>query len=88
MTGWMILFMSINDKQYNISFIGICIVIISVICIRTQFMITEKQYIRGMIPHHSMAVHMSKKLLNKKNINDTQEKEIEYMKLKNVNNDV
>lgn len=96
MTGWMLLFMSINDKQYKISFIGVCIIIISIICIRTQFMITEKQYIRGMIPHHSMAVHMSKKLLNKKNnmseflknIVDTQEKEIEYMKLKIVNNDV
>jgi uncharacterized protein (DUF305 family) len=42
----------------------------------------------GMIPHHSMAVHMSKKLLEKennigdflKNIINTQEKEITFMK--------
>jgi uncharacterized protein (DUF305 family) len=41
-----------------------------------------------MIPHHSMAIHMSKKLLKKQNnvkpflenIIDTQEKEIDYMK--------
>ena len=35
--------------------------------IRTQFIITEKQYKLGMIPHYSMAIHMSKKLLEKKN---------------------
>jgi uncharacterized protein (DUF305 family) len=43
----------------------------------------------GMIPHHSMAIHMSKKLLNNqapkltefvKNIISSQEKEIDYMK--------
>lgn len=61
--------------------------------IRNQFMISEKQYKLGMIPHHSMAVHMSKKLLNKNNdINDflislinTQENEILFMKNKNEN---
>jgi hypothetical protein len=36
-------------------------------CIRNQFLITERQYKLGMIPHHSMAVHMSKKLLEKEN---------------------
>jgi uncharacterized protein (DUF305 family) len=45
-------------------------------------MISDKQYILGMIPHHSMAVLMSKKLLEDKtsiissfvqNIIDTQE---------------
>jgi uncharacterized protein (DUF305 family) len=42
----------------------------------------------GMIPHHSMAIHMSKKLLEKKNnikpflqeIITTQENEINFMK--------
>jgi uncharacterized protein (DUF305 family) len=41
-----------------------------------------------MIPHHSMAIHMSKKLLEKNppneqfllNLIHTQEKEIEYLK--------
>jgi len=62
-------------------------------------MISEKQYFLGMIPHHSMAVHMSKKLLEKeekkenkntdimsfiKNIIKTQSNEIDYMKEKTV----
>jgi uncharacterized protein (DUF305 family) len=51
-------------------------------------MVTEMQYKLGMIPHHSMAVHMSKKLLEKRNniqpflenIIKTQEKEIQFLK--------
>jgi uncharacterized protein (DUF305 family) len=58
-------------------------------CIRTQFLISESQYKMGMIPHHSMAIHMSRKLLEKgnisissflKNIIKTQENEIILMK--------
>jgi hypothetical protein len=88
MTGWMFLFMGFFDNYYKISLIGLLLVIINIVCIRTQFMVTETQYKLGMIPHHSMAIHMSKKLLNKKNnINNflkniitTQENEIIYMK--------
>ena len=36
-----------------------------IFCIRDQVFIDETQYINGMIPHHSMAVLMSKKLLEK-----------------------
>ena len=36
--------------------------------IRNQIFIDEREYIDGMIPHHSMAVLMSKKLLEK-NVN-------------------
>jgi uncharacterized protein (DUF305 family) len=52
-------------------------------------MVTNEQYILGMIPHHSMAILMSKRLLENQplllntfvsNIITTQEKEIEYMK--------
>ena len=39
-------------------------------CIRTQLFIDEKQYIKGMIPHHSMAVLMSNQLLKKASIKD------------------
>jgi len=46
-------------------FIGLLLVIVNIWCIRTQFLITETQYKLGMIPHHSMAIHMSKKLLEK-----------------------
>jgi uncharacterized protein (DUF305 family) len=64
--------------------------------IRNQSFISPSQYITGMIPHHSMAITMSKRLLekgynleNKKyielkklllNIISTQEREIDILK--------
>ncbi len=33
--------------------------------IRTQTFVTEKQYLNGMIPHHSMAILMSKRIKEK-----------------------
>ena len=65
MIGWMFLFMGLVNKEIGIIFIGLSLVIINIWCIRTQFLITETQYKLGMIPHHSMAVHMSKKILEK-----------------------
>lgn len=89
MSGWMILLMGIYYKELYPILIGLVIVIVFFWCIRVQLLVDTKQYIVGMIPHHSMAVHMSKQLLKKesspldkfvKNIIITQEKEIEYMK--------
>ncbi len=95
MTGWMFLFMGIINKETSIFIIGGLLVVVSTWCIRTQFLITETQYKLGMIPHHSMAVHMSKKLLEKnmttngnntniislaENIIKNQEKEIDILK--------
>lgn len=88
MTGWMFLFMGLYYKERNIVIIGALMVAVNIWCIRTQFLVTETQYKLGMIPHHSMAIHMSKRLLEKenkiapflKNIVDTQEKEIVFMK--------
>lgn len=87
MTGWMLFFMGIYYGEVTNITIGISLVITSIYLIRTQSFIGERQYLSGMIPHHSMAIHMSKKLLEKgslepllKNIVDTQNKEIEYMK--------
>lgn len=91
MTGWMFLFMGIINKETIIIIIGLLLVVANIWCIRTQFLITETQYKLGMIPHHSMAVHMSKKLLEKditntniislaENIIKTQEKEIDVLK--------
>jgi hypothetical protein len=84
MTGWMFLFMGIIYQEIIVFFIGLSLVILNIWCIRNEFLITETQYKLGMIPHHSMAVHMSKKLLEKentissfvKNIIKTQENEI------------
>lgn len=65
MIGWMVLFMGIYYKNINYIIIGILIVIFVFYSIRKQLFITEKQYIKGMIPHHSMAILMSKRLKDK-----------------------
>jgi len=90
MTGWMFLFMGLFYKEISIFFIGLSLILFNIWCIRTQFLITETQYKLGMIPHHSMAVHMSKKLLEKennisqfvRNIIKTQENELLILKNK------
>ena len=88
MTGWMFLFMGLIYQELSVGFIGLSLIIFNIWCIRNQFLITETQYKLGMIPHHSMAVHMSKKLLEKENnistfvenIINTQEDEILILK--------
>ena len=88
MNGWMFLFMGLFYKDFTIFIIGALFTIIIIWSIRTQFLVSEEQYKLGMIPHHSMAIHMSKKLLNKKNkiqhflnnIITTQDEEIKFMK--------
>ena len=87
MTGWMFLFMGLVYREMSVFFVGSSLIIFNIWCIRSQFLITERQYKLGMIPHHSMAVHMSKKLLEKgnislfvKNIIKTQENEILILK--------
>jgi hypothetical protein len=90
MSGWSFLFMGLIYKKINIFFIGLSLVLLNIWCIRTQFLINETQYKLGMIPHHSTAIHMSKKLLEKENtitpflqnIITTQEKEILFLKQK------
>jgi hypothetical protein len=89
MTGWMFLFMGLYYKELYGFLAGLFLVIANLWFIRTQFMVTNEQYMAGMIPHHSMAIHMSKRLLinqpvrEKEFVTDiiqTQEKEIAYMK--------
>lgn len=92
MTGWMFLLMGLLYQEFKILIIGLLMVVVMIWCIRTQFMVSINQYKLGMIPHHSMAIHMSRKLLEKenkkdmnlssflKNIIKTQENEIMFMK--------
>ena len=88
MGGWMIFFMGLYHKEATPTVIGATIAIATFFAIRKQLFVTQDQYVQGMIPHHSMAVHMSRKLLEKgtaykpfvSNIISTQEKEINYMK--------
>lgn len=90
MTGWMFLFMGILDKNFTIILLGLIFIVASFTAIRLQLYVNQKQYLLGMIPHHSMAILMSEKLKEKnndiqpllENIISAQEKEIELMKLK------
>ena len=88
MPGWMFFFMGLFTLQIGKCVFGLIAVIVFFILIRTQAFITEIQYLKGMIPHHSMAILMSKRLEKKPNsiqhlldqIVQTQRKEIIIMK--------
>jgi hypothetical protein len=93
MTVWMFILVGIFYKQIHQLVFGIILATLSFVSIRLQLFITIDQYYLGMIPHHSMAIHMSKQLLKKNNIDDqakifvrniidAQNKEIDLMKLK------
>jgi thiol:disulfide interchange protein len=88
MTGWMLFFMGFFTLNIHKAIGGLMIVLIFFALIRTQLFVTEIQFLKGMIPHHSMAVMMSKRLEKKPNsvqhlldqIIQSQEKEIIIMK--------
>jgi uncharacterized protein (DUF305 family) len=88
MTGWMLFFMGLFTLQVGKTIFGLIVVIIFFALIRTQAFVNEIQYLKGMIPHHSMAILMSKRLEKKPNsiqhlldqIIETQKKEIIIMK--------
>lgn len=90
MTGWMFLFMGVLDKNNFITLFGLILTAGSFYAIRKQLFVDQKQYLLGMIPHHSMAILMSKELQKKENnipklLNDiitNQENEIKFMKEK------
>ncbi|MEP6703466.1 MAG: DUF305 domain-containing protein [Acidobacteriota bacterium] len=67
---------------------GIIVLTLAVVCLRTQAFVGDRQYMRGMIPHHSSAIMTSKhadlrdpavKKLSQ-DIIEAQEKEIALMK--------
>jgi hypothetical protein len=88
MTGWMFFFMGLFSINIYKLIGGAVAAIMFLILIRNQIFVNEIQYLRGMIPHHSMAVMMSKHLQNKPNtishlldqIIQNQQKEIIIMK--------
>ena len=88
MTGWMFFLMGVYYTHSTPIFFGLSVILLGIWLIRTQFLINLTQYKLGMIPHHSMAIFISKKLLEKNPPNNefllslihSQEKEIEYLK--------
>jgi hypothetical protein len=67
MTGWMFCFMGLFMGDMTYALYGLITAGIFFGLIRSQLFITEKEYMRGMIPHHSMAIMMSKKMMKKPN---------------------
>jgi uncharacterized membrane protein YoaT (DUF817 family) len=92
MTGWMFFFMGLHDRKASITLFGLILLVLAVLAIRTQAFVGVQQYLLGMIPHHSMAVHMSQRLLQSgqdltedqshflERLIHTQEEEIRLMK--------
>lgn len=91
MCSWMLLFMGIWYGISNWIIYGLLTVLIVFYLIRTQILTTQSQFIRSMIPHHSMGIKMSEGVIqNNTYINsrlellamdiiETQTKEIEIM---------
>jgi len=79
MCGWSLVLMGIYYININIFTIGIIITAIIIYCIRNQIFIDGTQYLKGMIPHHSMAVLMSKQILEKGNNNYNNNTETKLM---------
>mgnify|MGYP003334121755 CR=1 FL=1 len=90
MCAWMVLFSGIYYKVNKWIISGLISVVIILYLIRTQLLTLQSQFIRSMIPHHSMGILMSEGLLKNKNINpeiemlaldiiETQTREIKIM---------
>jgi len=66
MTAWMI---TLNELYHfhhvKTLIIGIISIVIIIYLIRNQIFVDDKQFINGMIPHHSMALLMSEKIKDK-----------------------
>lgn len=69
MSLWMILFMLLYDNKQKYFYFKFFLILFSiaiiVILIRTQTFVSDTQFLKGMIPHHSMAITMSEKIKDK-----------------------
>jgi len=70
MTGWMFLLQGIAMKHSTYTIMGSVLVVASLFVIRFQILVSQDQYLQGMIPHHSMAVFLSKKQIEKSGNNE------------------
>lgn len=83
-----------HDHQYHVLSVNLYAILLALLAIltylyRNQVAIDDKQYLEGMIEHHSMAVFMSDEILKKtdnydiaklaKNIIQTQNDELKFM---------
>jgi hypothetical protein len=92
MIGWGLLLSGLYYAVPGTTVLGAIVVIFTLILIRRQIFVNDRQFMKGMIPHHSMAVTMSKNIIEKtddpevkkfaEGIIDAQEKEIDWMRSK------
>lgn len=54
-----------NSNEFIVMFTSLFFIIGSYWMIRNQTLVNDAEFIRGMIPHHSMAILMSEKIKNK-----------------------
>jgi hypothetical protein len=84
-------YLSMGHINMSVFFVGIILSIsISILLLREQLLVDDKQWLKRMIPHHSTALTTTHKIYNRTNnpkikdlareIIETQEKEIELMK--------
>lgn len=70
MTAWMLAFGFILMREHMMNskmvfILAILLIIIMIYAIRKQALIDDKQFLNGMIPHHSMAILMAKRIREK-----------------------
>ena len=83
----------LSMRHFNMLIFSVGIILsigVSILLLRQQLLVDDKQWLRRMIPHHSTALTTSHKIYNKtsnlklkklaKEIIDTHEKEIQLMK--------
>ncbi len=73
MCAWMLLFMGGWDGDRSAIWIGLISIMVIIYMIRVQLFVTPGHYITSMIPHHSMAILMSKRLLNREDMDSSSE---------------
>ena len=88
MTGWMLVFMAALNQDWWIMAAAFVLVAASIWAIRIQFLISTDQYVMGMIPHHSMAVHMSRQLVASPSPSTGPLKEFALQIIKNQENEI
>src|SRR5437868_3357775 len=68
MTGLTFIFMGLYSRDRMQLLIGFITSIASFLAIRLQLFISQQGYLFGMIPHHSMAIFTSQKLLRRSDV--------------------
>jgi hypothetical protein len=88
MVLWMLLlsYIVMWDNNIIIMMVTTIVLILIIYGIRTQMLVDDKQYLNGMIPHHSMAILMSEKI--KERTKDPRIKELANNIIKSQTNEI